>query len=190
MTNELDQKLLDALDRLARGQRVFRQEIATRHGLTPLQAQILSTVTAGPPPAARTTALARELDVTQPTVTDAILSLERKHLVRRHADPADGRRSVVRPTSKGRALARRLAHAERPLLDALAGLPPDSRSAGLETLLGLIASMHRAGIITVARTCMTCQFHEGDTGSHYCALLDIPLETEDLRVNCPEHKPA
>ena len=63
----LPAKVVDALARLARGQRAHRQAVATQHNLTPLQLELLVTLGQAPPPEPLVGALARELAVTQPT---------------------------------------------------------------------------------------------------------------------------
>lgn len=58
---------------------------------------------------------------------------------------------------------------------------------------GLIARLHAAGVITVARMCVTCRFfrkdqHDDSSTPHHCNLLDMPLKRRDLRLDCPEHE--
>jgi DNA-binding MarR family transcriptional regulator len=179
-----------ALDRLARGQRTFRQAAASEHGLTPLQIEILATVAAGPPPEPLVGLLARELGVTQPTVTDAVHSLVAKGLLQRRADEADRRRSILSLTHQGSTVVGRVASAERRIVEAVAGAAPADQEAAVVVLLGLIARFVDAGIIEVARTCMTCRYHELAAGRHHCALLGVDLVPATLRVNCPEHEPS
>ncbi|WP_144440539.1 hypothetical protein [Limnochorda pilosa] len=72
-------------------------------------------------------------------------------------------------------------------------LPRRQREGLLQGLLELIAALNRAGVITVARTCLTCRFFEpaapSGSGVHRCRLLEKPLAAEDLRVDCPDHEP-
>ncbi|HZA78857.1 MAG TPA: MarR family winged helix-turn-helix transcriptional regulator [Acidimicrobiales bacterium] len=187
--DSLAAKVVAALDRLARGQRSFRQAVASRHGLTPLQAEILSTLAQGPPPEPLVGRLATELGVAQPTVTDSLQSLEAKRLLRRAVDPADRRRTVVALTRRGAALAHELAASDRTLTGAVCAMRTPTQETTLEVLLGLIAQLVAAGVIDVARTCTTCRFHRFHAGRHRCALLDIDLPPADLRVNCPDHQP-
>jgi DNA-binding MarR family transcriptional regulator len=51
--------------------------------------------------------LARHEGLSQPTVTQTVTALEDAGLVRRRADPVDGRGRVVELTAEGRALVRR-----------------------------------------------------------------------------------
>ncbi len=184
-------KIVAAMDRLARGRRSHRQAIASHHGLTPLQLDLLTTLADGPPPEPLVGRLARELGVSQPTITDSLGALEHKELVTRDRDDADRRRTAVALTAVGSDLVDRLRAAERELVHRVGALHHSDQEAILEGLLTLIARHVDAGHIAVARTCMTCHFHQPTpTGGHRCTLLELDLPPADLRVNCPEHEPA
>lgn len=182
--------MVAALDRLARGQRSRRQSVAAKHGMTPLQADLLLTLSAGEPPTPVVGLLARELGVSQPTVTDSLRALERKRLIARHRHTTDARRVSAVLTPAGRRLVAKLAAGDRELIDAVASLDRSSQEALLGNTLALIAGLVDSGFISVARTCLTCHFHERDGAGHRCALLDMALGPADLRVNCPEHRLA
>ncbi len=187
---DLASKIAAALDRIAHAQRAARQAAATHHGLTPLQIDVLTTLGGGAPPEPMVGALAVEVGVTQPTVTDSVGALERKGLARRRRDPGDGRRAAVVLTPEGRRLAAELADTDREMVAAIAALPLRTQQATLETLLTLIAELVTSGAISVARTCLTCHFHRREGDTHRCALLGIDLPPAELRINCPEHQPA
>lgn len=59
-------------------------------------------------------------------------------------------------------------------------------------MLGEIARLHDAGVITVNRSCLTCRHYQppGPRSRARCLLLARPLPDRDLRVDCPEHEPA
>lgn len=177
-----------ALDRLARGQRSFRQAVASAHGLTPLQSEILSTVAAGPPPRPLVGLLARELGVSQPTITDAVNALEAKGLLQRRTDDFDRRQSVIGLTRRGAKVVDQITAADRRILEAVGAASPAAQATAVEVLLDLIAQFVAAGIVDVARTCTTCRFFDAVGGRHRCTLLDMELGPADLRVNCPEHE--
>jgi DNA-binding MarR family transcriptional regulator len=180
--------IVAAIDRLARGRRVFRQAVAFEHGLTPLQTEILATIAAGPPPEPLVGLLARELGVTQPTVTDAVRALEAKGLLQRRTDKVDRRRSVLVLTVYGSTMAERVARADRLIVEAIADAPQAEQEAAIEVLLDLIAHLVDAGVIDIVRTCTTCQYHERVDGRHRCSLLDADLVPATLRLNCPDHR--
>lgn len=186
----LPASVLVALDRLARGLRSHRQSVAVRHRLTPLQLELLATVAASPPPEPTVGHLARELAVSQPTVTDSIRVLAAKGLLARTADPTDRRRTVLSLTPAGKALADQLAAADRALLDAVSQLDAGQLTPLYGGLLQVIAGLVDGGVIDVARTCTTCSHHRlTDAGGHHCTLLGADLPTVELRVDCPDHSP-
>lgn len=191
MATDLPDKVVAALELLARGQRSHRRAVASEHGLSPLQAELLSTIGGGTPPQPVVGALAFELGVSQPTVTDSVRALEAKGLVDRLPDPDDGRRTTVALTRQGARVAVEVAAGGDDLSDAVRSLDRAAQETTLGALLALVAHLVGTGTITVARTCPTCRYRErvGD-GSSRCSLLDQPLAPADLRVDCPEHQPA
>jgi len=187
---EVAVKLVAALDRLARALRQHRQGAASKLGITPLQAEVLRTLYEGPPPEAVVGLLARELGVTQPTVTDSVNALVRKGLVARSTMQGDRRRTRLELTGAGHDLVATLTAAESELIAAVAGMGATSQETAYVSLLELIARFVDTGHIEVARTCLTCRYLGGtpESGRH-CLLLDMPLPDPALRVNCPEHEP-
>lgn len=65
----------------------------------------LTSLHVGPPPRGRSTALACELNVTAPTVSDAIGALIRKGMIERGRDPNDARSHQLVLTAAGRKVA-------------------------------------------------------------------------------------
>jgi DNA-binding MarR family transcriptional regulator len=183
----LDDRVLDALDRLAQGRRAFAQQVATERGLTPLQIDVLLVLVDGAGVEPLAGHVARHLDVRASTVADALAALRRKGLV---GDRAEGRRRILWPTSAGRAAARAISRERRSMRAALGSLGPEDKGAALDVLLTLIGHLHDRGVISVDRSCLTCRFRveRNHEPSPYCNLLDRPLRPVDLRVVCPEHQ--
>jgi len=190
--DQLAAKVVAALDRIARGQRSRRQATASRLGLTPLQAELLRTISEGPPPVPTVGRLAVELGVSQPTVTDSLRALERKDLLVRREDRSDARRTVLSLTDQGRRQVQELTAGEAELVTAVAAMDSERQESTLGSLLALMAAMVDTGTLQVARTCLTCRFHQLQRadGAHHCTLLGQDLRPGDLRVNCPEHASA
>ncbi|MBN8870996.1 MAG: winged helix-turn-helix transcriptional regulator [Solirubrobacterales bacterium] len=189
--NDLDRRIADALERVGQALRVQLWDAAKEQSLTPTQLQVLLRLATDPPRLRRVGALAEQLDVTHPTISDAVGALRRKGLVDRETE---SRRSPLILTIEGREVAGALAGWQDRTIDQLSELPSEDKEVTLRTLLSLIAGLQREGAITVARMCSTCRFferdaHPGET-PHHCGLLDIPLADADLRVDCPEHQPA
>jgi DNA-binding MarR family transcriptional regulator len=188
---DLDAKLVAALERVGQALRVQMWDKAKQHGLSPTQLQALLRLATDPPKRRRIGVLAAELDITHPTVSDAVAVLRRKGLVDR--DP-QRRRAVLSLSGRGRALANELADWDRRTREQFADVPAADKQTTLRLLLDLIAGLQRSGAITVARMCVTCRFFDRDahpdaSQPHHCALVDMPMSGDDLRVDCAEHEP-
>ncbi|MGW0086460.1 MarR family winged helix-turn-helix transcriptional regulator [Streptomyces sp. NPDC003393] len=94
---------------------------------------------------ARLTALAAAEGVAQPSMTQLVQRLERRGLVRRVDDPADGRVTLVAVTDAGReVLAERRRLRDSRLADLLAALPAEDQEAlgeAVRTALPLVLRM-------------------------------------------------
>ena len=188
---DVDAKLVAALERVGQALRVQMGQTARQHGLSSTQLQVLLRLASDPPPRRRIGVLARELDVTHPTVSDAVAVLRRKALVER---TRAGRKAVLSLSTDGRAVAQAVADWDRRTRAQLGGLPAADKAVALELLLGLVAGLQRSGAITVARMCVTCRFfrpdaHPESDRRHHCALVDAPIGAAELRVDCAEHEP-
>ncbi len=185
---DLDAKLVAALERIGQALRVQMRDTAGRRGLTPTQLQVLLRLANDPRERRRVGPLAAELDVTHPTVSDAVAALARKGLVER-----EGGGTILRLSPRGRALARVLARWDEQTRAELVPIPAADKEAALRVALDLIAALQRSGVIAVARTCATCRYfrrdaHPGAARPHHCALVDAPMGAAELRVDCAEHE--
>lgn len=182
----LDRKVLAAVERLGRALRAARQQVATRHELSLLGLSVIEILADGRP--RRVGDLAAELDVSQPTVSDAVATLDKRGLISRDRDPNDLRTTLVTLTSSGETVAADIATELHPVLAAEAGTAAE-RATTLRVLLGEITRLQHAGVITVNRSCLTCRHYQppGTRTQARCLLLDTVLRDQDLRVDCPEH---
>ncbi|HXG41874.1 MAG TPA: MarR family winged helix-turn-helix transcriptional regulator [Dehalococcoidia bacterium] len=191
---DLDGKVLAALERVAQSFRVLQWQAAREHRLTPLQLQLLVRLLAHRD-GLYASGLAKALGVTRATASEAVASLLAKGLVERRPSPSDRRRLLLGLTGRGRQVALQAAAWGEAARAALQQVPREGRASLLLFLMRLIAELQRAGVVTVARMCITCRFFRPDVapGSpqpHFCTLLGEPLAVEALRVDCPEHQPA
>ncbi|HEX2728622.1 MAG TPA: MarR family winged helix-turn-helix transcriptional regulator [Rubrobacteraceae bacterium] len=192
---DVDNKIVASLERLSQVFGVLLRERARERNLSPIQARFLVYLLYHDVELRRVSRLAREFDLTQATVSDAVASLETKGLIERDLWPEDRRVVTLRLTPAGEASATELSDWANPVKEHLERFPPGEREVVMRFLIGLIGSLQESGIITVARMCVTCRFfrrdaHPGATSPHHCGLLDVPLADSDLRVDCPEHELA
>ena len=186
---ELDRKIFAAVDRLGRALRAAHQQAATENGLSLLGLSVIEMLADGR--ARHIGALAAELSVSQPTVSDAVTTLQQRGLLERRRDPRDLRSTLVALTDSGTASASDLAARMSPLLAGDAGNASD-RATTLRVLISEIARLQAAGVITVDRSCLTCRHYQPPAARSRarCLLLDKALRDQDLRVDCDEHESA
>ncbi len=190
--SELDEKIVAALERLSHVLRTLLWEQAVESRLSPIQIQTLLYLNSHAGDLCRVGQLAEEFGLTPATVSDAVSSLEAKRLLTREPWLEDRRAHTLRLTTQGQRSAQRLSHWADALHEQLERFAPEEKAQALRFSLQLIASLYRAGVITVARICLTCRFfrahaHSDPNAPHHCALMDKPLAVQDLRVDCPEH---
>jgi len=189
-TATLRDRLIDGLDRFASATRAdVRRSVASR-GLNPAQDAILRLLLARPA-GLRVRVLAGHLGVRQPTVTDSVIALERKGLVRRQADPADARAAIVKVTPD--AVAQPAAGVPSLAAAALAELSEAEQTGLLKTLIKLIRSLQLRQAIPPQRMCVTCKYFRPNAhpeGMEHCAFVDAPFGDRALRLDCAEHEQA
>ena len=192
---DVDKKIVASLERLSQVFRILLRGEAQERGLSPIQARFLVHLLHHGASLRRVSQLAREFDITRATVSDAVGSLEKKGLIRKETWPHDRRVTTLRLTPAGEHTARELAAWANIVEEHLEDRSTEEKEAVMRFLMGLIASLQKSGLITVARMCVTCGFFRpdayfGESSSHHCALLDVPLSGSELRADCPEHKLA
>lgn len=186
--DELDKKIVAALERIAEAFRVLLWNEGKTAGLSPLQVQVLLFVSSYAPAQCRVTYLAREFNITKATLSDAVKVLETKGLVGRLPDPADSRSHVLRPTGTGSDMAAKFAGFADAVRSPVSGLPEGRKLELWQSLLAVIGSLQQAGVVTLQRMCFTCRHFGSEEGVPYCTLIGKVLEAADLRMDCPEHE--
>lgn len=189
---DMDSKVVAALERLGQVLRVLLGQRARERGLSPIQARFLVYLLHHDVELRRVSQIAAEFDLTQATVSDAVASLEAKGFIVRERWPEDGRVMTLRLSSEGELVAAGLSTWADTVREHLEPCSPEEKEVVLRFLMRLIGSMQKSGLISVARMCVTCRFfqpdaHAGSGSPHHCRLLDVALAGSDLRIDCPEH---
>lgn len=184
-------KLVASLERLTQALRVLLWEAAKAHGLSPVQVQILIHLRYHGEAERRVNRLAERFDLTPATVSEVVTTLKSKGLLDKDPCPADRRATRLALTPRGEALVSELEGWAESLRTHLAAFSQGERTELLTLLMRLIGSLQQAGVISVARMCLSCRFYSAEHPSgapHYCQLLNLPLSDANLRVDCPEHE--
>ncbi len=181
-------RLHELLERLGAALRAEARAAGADLGLQPVHAEVLGYLgrcnrySDGP------LALAEYLGLTKGTVSQSIALLERRGLVARGDDPADGRKVHLRLTPAGKRALARLVPAGG--LEAGAdALGHAERAALLTALEGLLRALQRARGGRSFGVCGTCRhFLREPDGGRRCGLTREPLTERDATLLCREHE--
>lgn len=189
-SGDLDTRIAAALAKLSLAGRHVLGRRAAALSLSAIQSLVLDRLARVGP--AQVGELASQLSVTAPTISDSVAALERKGLTSRRAVAGDARRIEIHLTPRGRKIASSQAEWPEVFRVAVAELGPDEKALVLRLLLRVIARLVERGVVRDARMCVTCDHfrphaHPGRARPHHCALVDMPLSDEHLRVECPDH---
>jgi DNA-binding MarR family transcriptional regulator len=188
-------KIVAAAERVGRALDGLLRRAAHDAGLSPLQARVVLFLDGQGRANRRPGRIARSLGVTAPTVTDALAALESKGLLARSTSAADARVQLLGLSPLGRRTAGKLARWADPARAALDDVRSSDRGEPLLFLMSWMRELLDAGIVSVARMCVTCRHferdaHPGSRNPHHCRLLDASLGRASLRVDCPDHETA
>lgn len=190
----LPERLHDGIERLATLYRLEERQASAPNGLNPTQLGILRLLQRRKT-GFRVKTIARELGLSQPTITDSLLSLERKNFIARLSDPHDARGLLIHPTEEGRAALASVQGQMSFMQTALAGLSRKEQAALLHIMIKMIRELLHDQAMPVQRMCVTCRHFRpeaapGTARPHYCELVRAHFTSADLQVDCGEHDAA
>lgn len=185
--NDLDSKIVVALERVSEAFKVLLWEQSKNLGLSPIQIQILIFIQMHPGSLCKVSYLAEEFNLSKPTISDAVKALEQKGLVSKITELADTRSYTLELRPEGKVIAEKVSLFSNVLRDSLSMMPASEKNNLWSSLVTIINNLRQSGVISVQRNCQSCQQYALEGGRHYCKLLQQHLETKELRLDCPEH---
>jgi len=184
---ELNQKIIAGLERIAEVFKSLLWEKAKVHGVSPIQIQILLFISTHEAGLCNVSQLAKEFGVTKPTISDAVRVLLIKEFLKKDFSPTDNRRFNLRLSSAGEQIAYDLNGYNLPVVKEIGQFDTEELSNLYRTISKLIFQLNQNGIIQVQRTCYGCRYYHGDKNSeHFCQLLKMKLEVEQIELDCRE----
>ncbi|WP_353777208.1 MarR family transcriptional regulator [Winogradskyella sp. 3972H.M.0a.05] len=183
---DLNSKIIVGLGRISEVFKVLLWEQAKRFKLSPIQIQILNFVAHHTDNLNNVSHLAKEFNVTKPTISDAIRVLVNKDLLIKDFSSEDNRRYSLLLSAKGKEVVGQTENFAEPILQQLSKIDKSDLESLYTTLSELIYKLNSSGILTVQRTCFGCRFYDNHKDSHYCNLLESTLLNSDIRLDCPE----
>lgn len=187
---DIDSKITVGLEKIASVFRNLVWEDAKDLKLSPIQVQILIFINYHSPEFCTVSYLSKEFGVTKPTISDAVKSLEVKSLILKNSDVNDTRSYTIALTDLGLDYVSKSENFASPLQKLIQEINGKDKRVLWETISNLIYQLHQNEIITVQRICYTCQFYSEISGKSHCNLLNKELHSQDIRIDCPEHKIA
>lgn len=183
---DISSKLVAGLERISEVFKVLLWEKAKLIGLSPIQIQILIFISYHKQALCNVSHLAREFNITKPTVSDAIKVLDKKELIVKDFSSADSRSYSIQLSPKGEKAVSETFDFANPLKNQLSGLSRKDSESMFKTMSELIYKLNQNGILAVQRTCFGCKFYQKNKSSDYCNLLEKELANKDIRLDCPE----
>lgn len=184
--HDVSSKIVTGLERISEVFKILLWEKAKLVGLSPIQIQILIFIAYHKPELCNVSHLAKEFNVTKPTVSDAVKVLDKKQLLVKDYSSADSRSYTIHLSSQGEEIVAQTRDFANPLKKQLVNFTEIDLNGIFKSLSELIYRLNRGGILTVQRTCFGCKFYQENNNASYCNLLDKELMDKDIRLDCLE----
>ena len=184
----LDGKIVVALERIAEAFRVLLWEQSKNLGLSPIQIQIL--IFCGHHQSSYRTVsyLAKEFNMTKATISDSVRVLLNKGLVAKEQDAHDKRSYLLNLTRQGQSAVKQALGFTDQVLASVAKLSPLEKTNTFTSLMGIIYRLQKEGVIQAQRMCLNCTYYDRGLSGPYCSFLKKNLNDKELRIDCPEHQ--
>lgn len=185
---DISSKIVAGLERVSEVFKILLWEKAKLVGLSPIQIQILIFIAFHKDNLCNVSHLAKEFNVTKPTVSDAIRILDKKRLIVKDFSSSDSRSYSISLSDLGNDLVSQTYDFSSPLKNQVDSFSQSELESLFGTLSQLIYKLNSNGILSVQRTCYGCKFYEKQQESDYCNLLQKELLNQEIRLDCPEYE--
>ncbi len=186
--NDISSKIVVGLERISEVFKILLWEKAKLVGLSPIQIQILIFITYHKTELCNVSHLAKEFNITKPTISDAVRILDKKGMITKDFSFKDSRSYSIRLSNSGNKIIDEIQNFANPLKSQLKSIKQIDLETLFTTLSKLIYQLNNNGILTVQRTCYGCKFYNHKNSIDYCNLLDKELLNIEIRLDCPEYK--
>lgn len=183
---DLSSKIVTGLERISEVFKILLWEKSKVVGLSPIQIQILVFIAFHKDHLCNVSHLAKEFNVTKPTISDAIKILDKKELIVKVFSTIDNRRYNIQLSSTGEEIVAEVHDFANPLKTQIDSFNQPDLESLFNTMSALIYKLNRNDVLTVQRTCFGCKFYEKQNTLDYCNLLEKELLNKDIRLDCPE----
>lgn len=183
---DVSSKIVAGLERVSEVFKILLWEKAKLVGLSPIQIQILIFIAFHKRSLCNVSHLAKEFNVTKPTISDAIRILNKKKLIIKDFSSSDSRSYSIVLSELGNDIVSQTNDFSNSLKKQVDGFSKSELESLFGTLSQLIYKLNRNGILKVQRTCYGCKFYERNKEVDFCNLLEKELLSNEIRLDCPE----
>ena len=183
---DISSKIVAGLERISEVFKTLLWDKAKVVGLSPIQIQLLIFIAFHKQELCNVSHLAKEFNVTKPTVSDAVKVLDKKGMIVKDFSSSDSRSYSIGLSPLGHKMISETDDFADPLKNHLDSFGTTDLESVFKTLSELIYKLNRNGILTVQRNCYGCKFHGKTATADYCNLLEKELLNRDIRLDCPE----
>ncbi len=183
---DTNSKIVIGLERISEVFRTLLWEHAKTVGLSPIQIQIIIFIAYHKEGLCTVSHLAKEFNVTKPTISDAVKTLEKKEMIFKSKTSTDNRSYYIGLTPKGQKNVSEAENFAEPIKKQLLSFNTKEQESLLKTINILIYQLNRSGILSVQRTCYACKFYKKNKNNHYCNFIQTELKDADIRLDCAD----
>src|SRR5690606_16634701 len=157
---DISGKVLAGFERIYTAFKALLWEKAKSVGLSPIQIQILIFIANHDKELCNVSHLAKEFNVTKPTVSDAVKILYGKKMIEKEYSTTDSRSYMLRLTERGRNIVSETNDFADPMKSQINELNQPDLDNLLNTVSQLISKLNDRDILSVQRTCYGCEFFQ------------------------------
>lgn len=186
MKQDITHKIVVGLERISEAYKALLWEKAKLYNISPIQMQLLTFISSHKIELCNVSSLAKEFNVTKPTISDAIKTLHQKGYIEKDFSTSDSRSYNLFITPTGKELLKEIGNYFSPISTEIEKLNTNTSDQLYITLSKLIYQLNKNGILTIQRTCFACAYYSKNKNTHYCSLIGGNLLNSEIRIDCPE----
>jgi len=184
--SNLDNKIVTGLDRISQVFKTLLWEKSKNYNLSPIQIQLLIFIQYHSEEKTTISYLAQEFNLSKPTISDTVKTLEQKQFIQKIINNKDTRSYRIELTQTGKLLVLDTENFVNPLTEIIKNLDQTDKSVLWENITNIIQQLNELKIISIQRTCLKCKYFSENNNISFCNLLNQNLKTEDIRIDCVE----
>jgi DNA-binding MarR family transcriptional regulator len=182
----LENKIVIGFERISQVFKTLLIEESQQYNLSPIQIQFLIFINYHSENKSTIGYLSKEFNLSKPTVSETIKTLEKKKYIIKVNDKDDTRSYFIKITDLGKITVQLTEQYTNPLLHIIFNIDEANKVMLWQNITNIITELNTIQLINPHRTCTNCRFYSQNNNKRYCALLNQELKMKDIRIDCPE----